>query len=125
MNKQLAEKPCCLAPQNLLADAPFSKLDLVSCRNLLIYLEPEVQQKLLQLFHFAPQRGGYLNPPAPPIQHRPADRTLSAGLSQEVGASFHRLVHKEQLPVRLSGSGRHADEPRCQPQRRLPVSGPA
>lgn len=48
------------APQNILADAPFSKLDLVSCRNLLIYLEPEVQQKLLQLFHFALNEGGYL-----------------------------------------------------------------
>ena len=48
------------AAQNLLADAPFSKLDLVSCRNLLIYLEPQIQQKLLKLFHFALNEGGYL-----------------------------------------------------------------
>jgi two-component system CheB/CheR fusion protein len=48
------------APQNLLSDAPFSRMDLISCRNLLIYLEPEVQQKVLGLLHFALNDGGYL-----------------------------------------------------------------
>jgi two-component system, chemotaxis family, CheB/CheR fusion protein len=45
---------------DLVADAPFSRLDLVSCRNLLIYLRPEVQQKVLSLFHFALREGGIL-----------------------------------------------------------------
>ena len=45
---------------NLLADAPFSKLDLVVCRNLLIYLEPEVQRKVIALFHFSLRQDGYL-----------------------------------------------------------------
>jgi two-component system, chemotaxis family, CheB/CheR fusion protein len=44
--------------QSLLADAPFSRLDLVSCRNLLIYLCPEAQRKILSLFHFALRQGG-------------------------------------------------------------------
>ena len=48
------------APQDLLSDPPFSKLDLVSCRNLLIYLDPAVQKKIIQLFHFALRDGGYL-----------------------------------------------------------------
>ncbi len=48
------------APQNLIADPPFSKLDLLSCRNLLIYLQPEVQRKLISLFHFALNQGGTL-----------------------------------------------------------------
>jgi PAS domain S-box-containing protein len=48
------------AVQNLISDPPFSKLDLISCRNLLIYLEPDVQQKLISLFHFALKEGGYL-----------------------------------------------------------------
>ena len=48
------------AEQNLLADPPFSKLDLITCRNLLIYLEPDVQKKLLALFHFALREGGCL-----------------------------------------------------------------
>jgi two-component system, chemotaxis family, CheB/CheR fusion protein len=48
------------APQNLLRDPPFSHLDLVSCRNLLIYLEPEAQQSIIALFHFALEEGGNL-----------------------------------------------------------------
>jgi two-component system CheB/CheR fusion protein len=48
------------AVQNLISDPPFFKLDLVSCRNLLIYLEPEVQKKVIGLFHFALNEGGYL-----------------------------------------------------------------
>src|SRR5271166_5170140 len=39
--------------QDVLADPPFSRLDLISCRNLLIYLRPEAQEKVLLLFHFA------------------------------------------------------------------------
>lgn len=46
--------------QNVISDAPFSKLDLISCRNLMIYLEPELQQKILALFHFALNERGYL-----------------------------------------------------------------
>ena len=46
--------------QDLLADAPFSRLDLVCCRNVLIYLRPEVQEKVLALFHFALREGGVL-----------------------------------------------------------------
>ena len=46
--------------QDVLADPPFSRLDLISCRNLLIYLRPEAQQKVLLLFHFALGEGGIL-----------------------------------------------------------------
>lgn len=59
VNKQVRE-PVVFAVQNLINDAPFSKLDLISCRNLLIYLEPEVQKKVVTLLHFALSEGGYL-----------------------------------------------------------------
>jgi two-component system CheB/CheR fusion protein len=59
VSKQLRDTVL-VARQNLLSDAPFSKLDLISCRNLLMYLEPEVQQKVLLLLHFALKEGGYL-----------------------------------------------------------------
>ena len=45
---------------NIIADAPFSRLDLISCRNLLIYLGGHLQKKLIPLFHYALRRGGYL-----------------------------------------------------------------
>jgi two-component system CheB/CheR fusion protein len=46
--------------QDVLADPPFSRLDLVSCRNLLIYLRPEAQAKVVSVFHFALREGGIL-----------------------------------------------------------------
>lgn len=46
--------------QNLISDPPFSKLDLIICRNLLIYLETEVQSKVFELCHFALNNIGYL-----------------------------------------------------------------
>ena len=46
--------------QDVLADPPFSRLDFVSCRNLLIYLRPEAQAKVVALFHFALEPGGIL-----------------------------------------------------------------
>ncbi|HMI39511.1 MAG TPA: chemotaxis protein CheB, partial [Nitrospiraceae bacterium] len=48
------------ATHNVLTDAPFTKLDLLSCRNLLIYLEAKAQQKLLPLFHYALKPQGVL-----------------------------------------------------------------
>jgi two-component system CheB/CheR fusion protein len=48
------------APQNLIMDPPFTKLDLLSCRNLLIYLTQEVQKKLIPLFHYSLAPGGVL-----------------------------------------------------------------
>ncbi len=48
------------APHNILRDPPFSRLDLVSCRNVLIYLNRDTQGKVLQLFHFALQANSYL-----------------------------------------------------------------
>jgi len=48
------------APQNVLKDPPYSRMDIVSCRNLLIYLEPAAQEKILSLAHFALRENGIL-----------------------------------------------------------------
>lgn len=48
------------APQNIIMDPPFTKLDILSCRNLLIYLSQELQQKLIALFHYALSPEGVL-----------------------------------------------------------------
>ncbi|MCX6005930.1 MAG: PAS domain-containing protein, partial [Chloroflexi bacterium] len=48
------------AVQNVTRDAPFTRLDLVSCRNLLIYLVPELQSRLIPAFHYALKPGGIL-----------------------------------------------------------------
>lgn len=51
---------CIFSPHNLVRDAPFSRIDLLSCRNLLIYLNIEVQDRTIPLFHFALRGSGLL-----------------------------------------------------------------
>jgi two-component system, chemotaxis family, CheB/CheR fusion protein len=51
---------CVFARHNLLTDPPFSQIDLISCRNLLIYLEPALQQKLVPRLHYALKPAGFL-----------------------------------------------------------------
>ncbi|MDP2180538.1 chemotaxis protein CheB [Methylicorpusculum sp.] len=48
------------ATQNVIKDPPFTKLDLLSCRNLMIYLEAEMQNRLIPMFHYALKPGGVL-----------------------------------------------------------------
>ncbi len=57
--KELREM-CIFSQHSLIKDAPFSRLDLVSCRNLLIYLDADLQEKVIPLFHFALRPGGFL-----------------------------------------------------------------
>ena len=51
---------CVFARQNLIKDPPFSRLDLISCRNVLIYFGPVLQKKVIPIFHFALKPGGFL-----------------------------------------------------------------
>ena len=48
------------APHNMLSDPPFGKLDLISCRNVMIYFQPVLQKSLFAIFHSALKNGGYL-----------------------------------------------------------------
>lgn len=57
---QALRKMVVFAPHNVVKDAPFTKLDLITCRNLLIYLQPEAQKKAISLFHFGLRGGGFL-----------------------------------------------------------------
>ncbi len=74
-------RDCCVfARQNAVYDPPFSKIDLISCRNLLIYLDDSLQKKVLPLFHYALNPGGF----------------LLLGMSETLGASspMFRVVDK-------------------------------
>src|SRR5438046_5430966 len=51
---------CTFARQNIAADPPFSRLDLISCRNVLIYLSPELHKRCIPQFHYALNPDGYL-----------------------------------------------------------------
>lgn len=51
---------CIFSVHSVIRDPPFSRLDLISCRNLLIYLKPSLQAQIIPLFHYSLREGGYL-----------------------------------------------------------------
>ncbi len=51
---------CVFSPHSVIRDPPFSRIDLVSCRNLLIYFGPDVQAQVIPIFHYALRPRGYL-----------------------------------------------------------------
>jgi two-component system CheB/CheR fusion protein len=51
---------CVFARHDLVKDAPFSRMDLISCRNVLIYMEPRLQERVFATFHYALNPGGFL-----------------------------------------------------------------
>lgn len=58
--RQDIRKTIVFAPHNLIHDPPFTRMDLICCRNLLIYLQNDVQEKIISLFHFALKPNGLL-----------------------------------------------------------------
>ena len=114
ISKQVRETVT-FAAQNLIADAPFSKMDLISCRNLLIYLEPEVQKKVIDPLALRSQRGR-LPVPGPVGDGWPANRPVRAGL-QEMA---HLPAHWPESGGRLAVPG-DADGASAQPSRSRPA----
>ncbi len=99
VNKQI-RAAVTFAPQNLIMDPPFTKLDLLCCRNLLIYLTPELQRKLFPLFHYC------LNPRG----------VLFLGSAESIGGFaglFTPLAIKERIFRRTESAppGSHLDFP--------------
>ena len=86
------------AVQDLIKDPPFTGLDLVSCRNVFIYLEPELQHRILTLFHYALRPGGTLFlSPAEGVGEQsslftPIDRKWRLFRAQRSGASARAML---------------------------------
>src|SRR5437762_9073532 len=59
INKMIRDA-CVFARQNLLQDPPFSRIDVISCRNVLIYLGPVLQKRIMPIFHYALKPRGFL-----------------------------------------------------------------
>ncbi len=93
---------CTFARQNILTDPPFSHLDLISCRNVLIYLGAQLQKRCLPIFHYALNPGGY----------------LMLGPSENIGlfGELFELVDKRNkiYAKRVTGGGPELDLPAYQ-----------
>ncbi|HEY4319335.1 MAG TPA: CheR family methyltransferase [Herbaspirillum sp.] len=89
IKKDIREKVL-FAAHNILRDPPFSRVHLITCRNLLIYLSRDVQQKIFEMFHFALLPGGYL--------------FLGSSESAEVASKYFIPVDKKNRIYRASGT---------------------
>lgn len=78
IGKQVRDR-CVFARHDLGKDPPFSKLDLISCRNVLIYMSAALQERVLSLFHYALNPAGF----------------LLLGKSEALGSSAHLFIHEE------------------------------
>ncbi len=97
---------CLFSQHNLISDPPFSRLDLISCRNVLIYLGPHLQKKLISVFHYALQSSGYLFLGS--SENISAHKELFRAKSAE-----HRIYQCKKTPAmdtnpRLSASGNNS-----------------
>jgi two-component system CheB/CheR fusion protein len=106
------------AQQNVITDPPFSKIHLISCRNVLIYFEPDVQERVLSLFHFALREGGYL--------FLGSSETITRPQGLFVAHSRRFRIFRRTGPVRLErlefpsrpAAGRAVEEVEVNPQTR-------
>lgn len=105
IRKEVREKVM-FAAHNILRDPPFSRLDLISCRNLLIYLDREVHGEILEMFHFALKPGGIL--------------VLGSSESADTASQLFSVVDKKNRVFRANPVTR---TPRYVPS--LPALGPA
>jgi two-component system, chemotaxis family, CheB/CheR fusion protein len=86
------------AEQNVIVDPPFTRVDLVSCRNLLIYLEAELQAKLILLFHYSLNPLGYLVLGS-------AESIGSANTLYSCSSSKSRIYRRMESPARVLPPG--------------------
>ncbi|UXI68925.1 CheR family methyltransferase [Tahibacter amnicola] len=93
------------ALHNVLRDPPFSRVDMICCRNLLIYLNRDIQMRLLEMFHFALMPGGVLflgsseSADAAGSRFEPIDKRLRIYRAK---AQARGLRHPPELPLRVS-----------------------
>jgi two-component system CheB/CheR fusion protein len=95
------------AVHDLLKDPPFSHIDVISCRNVLIYLDRELQEQVISTFHYALNPGGFVFLGAsetadnPPGLFRSVDRTARIYQSTAVAGDKPRLLPRLLGPVRI------------------------
>ncbi|HKB05215.1 MAG TPA: chemotaxis protein CheB, partial [Gemmataceae bacterium] len=94
---------CLFSAHDLIRDPPFSRLDLISCRNLLIYLGPHLQKKLIPLFHYALRPGGrlFLGPSETISAHRDLFRPVDA--KHRINQRLPTAVRSAALLTRTEG----------------------
>ncbi|TPK76105.1 CheR family methyltransferase [Mesorhizobium sp. B2-4-17] len=90
---------CIFSPHSVVKDPPFSRMDLVSCRNLLIYFGPDVQNRVLPIFHYALKPGGYLFLGTSESVGQHSDLFSTVDKKQRIFRARKDVVPKSRLPL--------------------------
>ncbi len=114
---------CIFSPHSVIRDPPFSRIDLISCRNLLIYFAADVQNQIIPTFHYALRPDGYLFLGS-------SENVSQFGYLFEPIDKHHRIFRRRSdvaPPIRLTTIWRdpHLSELAKQAPRRLPLAGMA
>lgn len=112
VTKQMRES-IVFARQNLISDPPFSRIDLISCRNVMIYLEPSLQRKVIPMFHYALNKGGYLFLGASESVGGFSELFAAANRKQKIFVRKAAPARSIQLPTRNERPGRRLGGPRA------------
>ena len=106
---------CVFARQNILSDPPFSRMDLISCRNLLIYLDLDSHKRILPNLHYALKPGGFLFLGASESVGAFTNLFSPADKKQKIFLKKPALTHPFQLPLSQSHPAERKSGPLTQP----------
>jgi two-component system CheB/CheR fusion protein len=95
---------CIFSPHSVIKDPPFSRMDLVSCRNLLIYLGPDVQNRVIPIFHYSLKSGGYLFLGTSESIGQHGDLFVTLDKKQRVFQAREHVLPKSRLPLLIGES---------------------
>jgi chemotaxis methyl-accepting protein methylase/signal transduction histidine kinase len=107
VSKQLRESVV-FARQNVISDPPFSRMDVISCRNVMIYLEASLQRKVIPMFHYALKKGGFLFLGASESIGGFGELFAPANKKQKIFVRKAAHARTFQLPVRSEAGARTA-----------------
>lgn len=97
---------CIFSPHSVIKDPPFSRMDMVSCRNLLIYFGPDIQGRVIPIFHYALQPGGYLFLGTSESIGQHGDLFVTVDKKQRVFQAREHVTPKSRLPLLVGERGR-------------------
>ena len=105
--KQLRES-IVFARQDIINDPPFSRMDLISCRNVMIYLVASLQKKVIPTFHYALKKGGFLFLGASESVGNFGELFVPVSKKQKIFAKLAAPIRAFQIPVKQAGGERVA-----------------
>ncbi|MGX8008928.1 CheR family methyltransferase [Mesorhizobium sp. ORM8.1] len=97
---------CIFSPHSVIKDPPFSRMDMVSCRNLLIYFGPDIQNRVIPIFHYALKPSGYLFLGTSESIGQHTDLFATVDKKQRVFRAREDVLPKSRLPLLVGESSR-------------------